>query len=153
MFKLREFKIPTTHAATGRAYAHPANPSFDNPIVAVHQKSDAASGLLKFETSDGVVGEHPPNSRTFSRVALPANAVVKRIRVYTYNGSWIEAIEFFNKEEASILKTNGRRFDGEHEVVLEDGERLVAIRSTLMDDGTTNSTVHCNMTLVIGRME
>ena len=80
--KLKEFKIPTW-AASGRAYAHPANPSFDNPIVAVHQRSDAADCLLKFETSDGVIGEHPPSRYTFSRVALPADAVVKRIRVYT----------------------------------------------------------------------
>jgi hypothetical protein len=109
--------------------------------------------VLKFETSDGVIGEHPPSRYTFSRVALPADAVVKRIRVYTYEGSFIEAIEFFNKDGASILKTNGRKFDGEHEVVLEDGERLVAIRSTLMDNKNICGTVHCNMTLVIGRME
>ncbi len=40
---------------------------------------------------------------------MPADAVVKRIRVYTSNGLWIEAIEFFNKEGASILKA-GRNF-------------------------------------------
>ncbi len=99
-----------------------------------------------------MVGEHPPNSFTFSRVPLPADAVVKRIRVYTYEGRWIEAIELFNKDGASILKTNGRRFDGDHEVVLEDGERLVAIRSTLYNN-ESNGTIHCNMTLVIGKME
>ncbi len=66
--------------------------------------------MLKFETSDGVIGEHPPNRYTFSRVALPADAIVKRIRVYTYSGSWIEAIEFFNKDGASILKA-GKNFN------------------------------------------
>ena len=107
---------------------------------------------MKFETNDGVVGVHPPSNIAFARAALPALDSVKKIRVYTSSNCFVEAIEFFDKDGVSKLKSTGRVFNTYQDVVLEEGERLLAIRSTLYDDHT-NSTVHCNMTLVIGRME
>lgn len=107
---------------------------------------------MKFETNDGVVGEHPPIEVAFVRAALPALGSVKKIRVYTYDNNFVEAIEFFDKDGVSKLKSTGRKFDTYQDVVLEEGERLLAIRSTLLDDSVC-STTHCNMTLVIGRME
>ena len=89
----REFNIPTTFKATGPNYAHPANPTYDNPIVAVHQNSASADCLLKFETKDGVVGVHPPNKYNFARVSInPCDALVKRICVYTRDNDYIVAI-------------------------------------------------------------
>ena len=89
----REFNIPSTHNATGPNYAHPSNPTYDNPIVAVHQNSAGADCLLKFETKDGVVGVHPPNKYNFARVSInPSDALVKRICVYTHNNTHVVAI-------------------------------------------------------------
>ena len=89
----REFNIPTTCNATGPNYAHPSNPTYDNPIVAVHQNSASADFLLKFETKDGVVGVHPPNNYNFAKVSInPSDALVKRICVYTHGDSYIVAI-------------------------------------------------------------
>ena len=66
--------------------------------------------MLKFETKDGGISEHPPNKYNYSKVTiLPYDATVKRIRVYTYNKSYIEAIEFCDKDSKSILKA-GRTF-------------------------------------------
>ena len=87
-------------------------------------------------------------------MALPTLGSVKKIRVYTWENRWVEAIEFFDKDGVSKLKSTGREFDTYQDVVLEEGERLLAIRSTLYsDDLVWQSTMHCNMTLVIGRME
>jgi hypothetical protein len=108
---------------------------------------------LKFETNDGVVGVHPPSNVAFARAALPALGSVKKIRVYTNTNTFVEAIEFFDKDGVSKLKSTGRNFDTYQEVVLAEGERLLAIRSTLFSNDQTHSTVHCDMTLVIGRME
>ncbi len=108
---------------------------------------------MKFETNDGVVGVHPLSKIVFARAALPALGSVKKIRVYTNANQWVEAIEFFDKDGVSKLKSTGSTFDTYQEVVLEEGERLLAIRSTLYGDNKNTSTAHCNMTLVIGRME
>jgi hypothetical protein len=85
---------------------------------------------------------------------LPALGSVKKIRVYTYTNQFVEAIEFFDKDGVSKLKSTGRDFDTYQDVVLEEGDRFLAIRSTLYSDASLwQSTMHCNMTLVIGRME
>ena len=39
------------------------------------------------------------------------------------------------------------------EVQLQEGERLLGIKSKLWDNTTTNSAYHCNLVLVIGRQE
>ena len=76
----------------------------------MHQVSDSVAHCrFKFETSNGAIGEHPPSSYNFTRVALPPLAVVKKIRVYTDNNQYVDAIEFFDKNRVSILKA-GRQF-------------------------------------------
>ena len=82
----------------------------------------------------------------------PSDALVSKIRIYTPSDEGhIEAIEFFDINGISILKA-GRNFKNEKEVLLEEGERLIGIRSKLLDNGTRKGAVHCNMTLIIGRM-
>ncbi len=61
--KTREVLADTKDGA-GAFYQHPANPTFDNPITAIHHIS-SGTGCLKFETSDGVVGLHPAQSGNF----------------------------------------------------------------------------------------
>ncbi len=59
-FKTREVLVPTPgHQGTGSDYVLTANPSFDNPVTAVHHVNEN-NGNLKFETQDGVVGKHNP---------------------------------------------------------------------------------------------
>ena len=61
--KTREV-LADTKDGEGAFYQHPANPTFDNPITAIHHIS-SGDGCLKFETSDGVVGLHPAHSGNF----------------------------------------------------------------------------------------
>ncbi len=56
--KTREVLADTENEGSGYLYTHPAKPSFDNPIIAIHHISETQS-CLKFETKDGVVGAHP----------------------------------------------------------------------------------------------
>jgi len=41
----------------------------------------------------------------------------------------------------------------EQEIPLEEGERLVGVRSKMFINDSTHSALHCNMVLIIGRME
>jgi len=60
---------------------------------------------------------------------------VKKIRVYIFTGSYyICGIEFFDKDDTSILKAGMTEDDLFKEVILKDGERLVGVRSTLLDN-------------------
>ena len=61
-FKTREVIVPTPgRAPTGNEYKQPANPSFENPICAIHAATNGDRGhRLKFETQDGTIGQHIP---------------------------------------------------------------------------------------------
>ena len=55
---LREFKIETTYKGPfGEKYTLPAQPDFNNPIVAALESTEGLF-YLDFETKDGKVGSH-----------------------------------------------------------------------------------------------
>ncbi len=68
-FKTREVLAPTPgRQPTGSDYVLTANPSYDNPVTAVHH-IDENNCYLKFETQDGVTGKHNPEpSNQFTRL-------------------------------------------------------------------------------------
>ncbi len=71
----------------------------------------------------------------------------------TYFGnSYISGIQFFDKGNDVILSA-GIIGSAHHDAVLEVGERLIGIRSTLYSNDSRNGTIHCNMTLVVGKLE
>ncbi len=71
----------------------------------------------------------------------------------TYFGkSYISGIQFFDKDNDVILSA-GIIGSIHHDAVLEVGERLIGIRSTLYSNDSRNGTIHCNMSLVVGRLE
>ena len=108
-YKTREVLVETTEAGEGPDYAHPLKTSYENPIVAIHYV-DTKLSCLKFETKDGEVGLHYPESdRSFIRLVLnPLDAFVKGIRVnYGIN---VNRIEFLNEKNQVLLSagTSGR---------------------------------------------
>ena len=61
-------------------------------------------------------------------------------------------LKFLDKNNTCILNV-GQMSGAMQEVILNEGERLVGVRSKMYDNGTTNSAYHCNLVLVIGKLE
>ncbi len=129
---------------------HPAKPEFNNPINAIYTKEDWAN--FKFETKDGLVSDHPNNTRSeLQRKEInPKDAQITKIQVF-HNQSYIYGFKFYSKDgvflEAGYFLNMVMK-----EVVLEEGERLIGVRSKLGDNSPENNTLHCNMILMIGKL-
>lgn len=100
---------------------------------------------------------NPPSDWIFSKEAtIPKGAAeVRRIRVFTdtyFGSSYVCGIRFFNGW-AGVVLSAGLISKDFQEVSLEVSERLIGIRSTLYSNDSRNGTIHCNMKLVIGRIE
>ena len=108
---------------------HPAKPEFNNPIHAIYTKEGNAR--FKFETKDGLVSDHPNNSRSeLQRKEFNLkDTQISKIQVF-YDSSYIGGFKFFSKDgivlEAGQLKNIEMK-----EVVLEEDERLIGVRSKL----------------------
>lgn len=86
---------------------------------------------------------------------ISENSEIRRIRVHldTYFGkSYVCGIEFFDKDNLLILSA-GLITNTYKEAMLEIGERLVGVRSTLYSSDSRNGTIHCDLTLVVGKLE
>lgn len=68
-FKTREVLIESPgRVPTGNDYKHTANPSYENPIVAIHADTNNGAYRMKFESQDGTIGQHIPEcSLQFAR--------------------------------------------------------------------------------------
>ena len=64
----------------------------------------------------------------------------------------IYGLKFFDRNDTCILSA-GTMVYTMQEVILNEGERLVGVRSKMYDNSTKNSAYHCNLVLVIGRLE
>jgi len=133
----KEILFPTPgRAPTGNDYALPANPSYDNPIVAIHHHSSNNSPL-KFETKDGVIGKHTPEpSGQFTRLAInPPGAAVAKIVVNKHT-NYIAGIKLISKDGTVLVEAGYWAVRASHtqqEIALADGERLIGVRSKLYD--------------------
>ncbi len=129
---------------------HPAKPDFNNPIHAIYAKEDWAH--FKFETKDGSVSDHPKNTRSeLQRKELnPKDAQITKIQVF-YDNKLIRGFKFYSKD-GIVLEAGSFSNMEIRKVVLEEGERLISVQSKLYDSSVSHSTLHCNMTLVIGKL-
>ncbi len=108
---------------------HPSKPDFNNPIYAIYTKEDNAH--FKFETKDGSVSDHPNSSRVeLQRKEInPKDAQITKIQVF-YDSKLIRGFKFSSKD--GILLEAGYFLNMEiKEVMLEEGERLIGVRSKL----------------------
>lgn len=110
------------------------------------------TGAFKFETKDGVVSLHSASSHIFKRLEVnPPGSIVAKI-IVRYLETFVIGIKFLDKQGAMLLDA-ARSGGSKQEIVLEEGERLLCVRSQISADNLDHSTRHCNMVLVIGRME
>ena len=60
---------------------------------------------------------------------------------------------FIDENDAVLVAAGVCRDEKLLEIVLEEGDRLVGIRSRLYNNDNNSGTRHCKMVFVIGRME
>ena len=100
-FKTREVLVDTSDGR-GKNFAHPANPSFDNPITAIHHV-DSGTACLKFETRDFALGQHAASQHAFVKLAIdPSDAQITTIRVFFY-ADHILGIELIGKNGVLLV--------------------------------------------------
>lgn len=140
-----------TGAGTGANYEHPLKLDYNNPIEAVYFAPNSNCNM-RFATRDGELGVLQPSQHTFVKQEIhPVGSVVAKIQVWC-SASCIYGIRFFNKEGAIVLQS-GSCSNSVQEIPLQEGERLLAIKSKTYDNSASSNYHHCNMVLVIGRME
>jgi hypothetical protein len=148
---IREVLIPTEdEAGKGDDFVFPSNPDYNNSIHAIFDKS-ALSGCFKFEAKDGAISVHPHSTHRFKRKEIsPKDAPITKIQVWHYS-DFICGFKFYSNDK---LVSEAGDFDAEmREVKLEAGERLVGVKSKLYDNTPGYTTHHCNLVLMIGRLE
>ncbi len=146
---MREVLIPTANqAGKGDDFAFPAKPDYNSPINAILKYS---INNFKFETKDGAVSVHPNSAYQFVRKEIsPKDAPITKIQVW-YSNYDICGFKFYSNE--NVVKVAGYFNFSMKEVKLEAGERLVGVKSKLKDNTPQNNTTHCNLVLLIGKLE
>ena len=79
-------------------------------------------------------------------------AALKRIQVF-HHGSWISGFKFFDRNNQILLEYVYRSVDKITEIVLQDGEQLLGVRSQRWAQSDEDSLAHCNLTLIFGFQE
>lgn len=124
----REVKVVTNMPGTGDDYQHPTLLDFENPIDSVYHVS-SNSCYLKFGTKDGVIGVQPKTTNVFARVAISPATPIAKIEVWYVN--IVHGIKFWNKEGVCTLSAGHTTTGTKQEILLQQGERLVGIKSKL----------------------
>ncbi len=107
---------------------------------------------MRFATRDGDLGQQPLPVYSLSIIVTQQpGSVVGKIQVY--HSTYIQGIRFLDRAGACVLQT-GDCNPGHtlQEIPLEQGERLLAVKSKTYNV-TTGNTQHCNPVFVIGRMQ
>ncbi len=94
---------------------------------------------------------HQNSTYQFLRKEIsPKDAPITRIHVWC-DHDCIYGFKFFSNENV-VLEVGYFDYTMK-EVKLEAGERLVGVKSKLYDNTPHNNTAHCNLVLIIGRLE
>ncbi len=93
-----------------------------------------------------------PNSyHQFVRKEIsPKDAPITKIQV-SHDGVWICGFKFYSNDKV-VLET-GFVTREMKEVKLEEGERLIGVKSKIPVKTPAYNTLHCNLVLMIGRLE
>ena len=121
---MREVKIQTNAIGSGLNYAHPAQPNFDNPIIAAHESTDHVC-YLNFENKDGQCGTHSSGNRpTQTRKQItPADSVITKIKVW--HNDCLRGFKCFNKDNTVVLEVGLFDSSQRTEIIVQEGERLL----------------------------
>ena len=104
---------------------------------------------MRFATRDGETGNQQLSPYTLSDVStLKIGTEYAKIQVW-YNKT-LQGIRFLTAENLCVLQA-GYCTGKLEEIDLLPGERLLAVKSRLLDNHTTNNTLHCNPVFVLGR--
>ena len=82
----------------------------------------------------------------------PVDSVISKI-IVNYDSKCIANLKFYNKDNQCVLKAGSADQAYNKEILLQEGEKLLGVRSTHYDDTDSNRAIHCNLVLVFGRME
>ncbi len=94
---------------------------------------------------------HPNSNKKFKRKKIsPKDTSITKIQVW-HGDHYIFGFKFYSNE--NVVLEVGYFFKEMKEVKLETGERLVGVKSKLCDNIPNDNTVHCNLVLVIGKLE
>ncbi len=148
----REVLIPTVNeAGQGNDFEFPAKPAYKNPIHAIFKNGGYCR--FKFETKDGAVSVHPNSTHKFVRKEIsPKDAPITKILVW-HGSYYICGFKFYSNDKVVLEAGIFNFYDEMKEVKLEAGERLVGVKSKLYDNTPENNTAHCDLVLVIGKLE
>ncbi len=136
-------------AGDGEDLVLPKKLDFENPIQAIHHIP--YMNHFKFETKDGFMTEHPDYHLKYDLKRFEIDPSKYNKILIRFNSHSIQGFRFLHNNK-TIFEVGEDRFGNSVEVTLEEGERLVGIRSKLYDDSTVNNTCHCNLVLVIGKL-
>ena len=147
---MREILIPTTYAGTGPEFVFPPKAEFNNPITAIYQYDEVHRFTVA--TKDGLVGEQRAGHNDQQKKMLnPVDCVIQKIQVW--HSSCILGFKFYDHKNNVVLES-GYFTDAMKEVFLEEGERLLQIRSKHYNNNDPGSKFyHCNLVLVFGKLE
>jgi hypothetical protein len=94
---------------------------------------------------------HPNSTYQFKRKEIsPKDAPITKIQVW-HSDSFIRGLKFYSNDKV-VLEAGHFEYEMK-EVKLEAGERLVGVKSKFYDKSPLGNTLHCNLVLVIGRLE
>ena len=147
----RSVNVATSNAGAGNNYENPLRPDYNNPIEIVHSVHGSGS-YMRFATRDGDLGQQPlPVYSLPCIVTQQPGSVVGKIQVY--HSGFMYGIRFLDRAGACVLQAGSCPPSYTlQEIPLEQGERLLAVKSKTYNNGT-NNTLHCNPVFVIGRMQ
>ena len=95
---------------------------------------------------------HPNSTHHFERKEIsPEDAPITKIKV-CHGDSFIRGFKFYSNDKV-VLEVGDFSYGEMKEVNLEAGERLVGVKSKLYDNTPENNTIHCNLVLLIGKLE
>lgn len=123
---------------------------YNNPIEFVYGATN--NYHMRFATRDGGQGVQPLCAYSFFKSKIyPPGSFVAKIQVWN-NGSYLTGIRFFSKEGVCVLQS-GYCTGTVQDIPLQEGERLLAVKSKLVSNDPTSTGHHCNPIFVIGRLE
>ena len=90
-------------------------------------------------------------SYPFKEVTInPPDSVIAKINI-NYHETYIAGFKFFNKDNLCVLEAGRFNFN-DCEILLEEGEKLLGVKSTHFNNEDCTHAVHCNMILIFGKM-
>ncbi len=95
---------------------------------------------------------HKNSTLEFTRKEIsPKDAKITKLQVW-HSTYYIWGFKFYNNDKV-VLEAGHFSYGEIEEVNLEAGERLVGVKYELFDNPRDFKTYHCNLVLVIGKLE